>query len=677
MKQVVQKLFQNETLLSILLIFLVTMVTHGLRIPWLGYYHDDWYLLWSGAARGVESIIPLFSTDRPFMGVIYSYAYRLLGDNLLNWHYYALLWRFLGGLAFFWILRLIWPKQKYITTLMTVLFIVYPGFLSQPNANTKQNHLIGFASALFSIALMLQAIKIRSTAWKAACVALSALLTANYLFIYEYMIGFEGTRLALLGYALFQDGIRGWFALAKEMLKRWWPYPLVTAAFLYWRIFIFDSSRNATNVSRLAEDYLGNLRYMSLRLSIETFKDFLNTSVLAWFVKPYHSISGAEYSELGKAVFIALGVVFFVWLFSFVFRKYFGETYQEESLPALSRDLIFLGIFVVICAVFPVVLSGRGVELNDAYKSYGLHPISGVVLFVGGILVALQPRLRQATLLALLFISVTTQVLNQDRWEKFWKYERETWWQLTWRAPDIQDDTLLMVYFRDGYRLQQDYEIWGPANLIYRPGWADAPAIQAEVLTTETAYDIMRREVRSNFVRDIPITRDYNNLLLISLPTDNSCAHIIDGSLPVYSESDTLQIQQVGPYSQVDRIIPNGAFLTPPSAIFGAEPERSWCYYYQKASLARQIGNWEEIGRLYDEARAKNLKPGDRSEWIPFFEGLVNLGRDEDARKIVKQEIVGRERLRFPICQSLAKDPGYPTNYGYDYLTIRKLLCDT
>ncbi len=677
MKLAFLKFFKSETFLSIALIFLVTLITHGLGIPSLGYYHDDWYLLWSGAARGAESIIPLFSTDRPFMGVLYSYSYRLLGDTLLNWHLYALLWRFLGGLAFFWITRLLWPRQKYITTLMAVLFIVYPGFLSQPNANTKQNHLIGFASALFSIALMLQALKIRSAGWKTACIALSALLTANYLFIYEYMIGFEGTRLALLGYALFQDGIRGWLSLAKEMLKRWWPYPLVTAGFLYWRIFVFESSRNATDVSRLADDYLGNLRYMSIRLAIDTFKDFLNTSIFAWFVKPYHVISSAEYSELGKAVFIALGVVFLIWAFSFISRKYRGDHDQEENLPGLSRDFLLLGAFITVCAVLPVVLSGRGVDLTDAYKSYGLHPISGVVMIVAGILLSLQPRLRQIALFSLVFIAVTTHSLNADRWQTFWKYERETWWQLTWRAPDIQDDTLVMAYFRDGYRLQQDYEMWGPVNLIYRPGPAEAPAIQAEVLTVETAYDIMRGEVRSNFVRDIPITRDFRNLLLISLPTDNSCAHIIDGSLPVYSEGENLLVQQVGAYSRIDRIVPTGEAPLPPAAVFGAEPGHGWCYYYQKASLARQLGDWEQIGELYDEILVKELKPGDQSEWIPFFEGLVNLGREDEARKMVKQEFKGRERLRYPLCRSLVNDPGYPPDYGYNYEKIRQILCDS
>jgi len=107
MKQTIQKLIKNETFIAISLIFLTAVLTYGSGIPKLGYYYDDWYLLWSGQSRGAASLISLFSTDRPFMGVVYSITYRFLGDTIINWHLYALLWRLIGGLAFFWILRLI------------------------------------------------------------------------------------------------------------------------------------------------------------------------------------------------------------------------------------------------------------------------------------------------------------------------------------------------------------------------------------------------------------------------------------------------------------------------------------------------------------------------------------------------------------------------------------------
>lgn len=676
MKQTLSKLFKNETVISILLILLTTVLTYGINIPKLGYYYDDWYVLWSGQARGAQSLISLFSTDRPFMGVIYSYIYPILGDKIINWHLYALLWRFIGGLAFFWILRLIWPKQKYLTTLMTVLFIVYPGFLSQPDANTKQNHLYGFGTALLSIALMLQAMKTNNRIWKITYGILSLILTANYLFIYEYMIGFEGTRLLLLGFVLFQDGFKKFKSLAIETLKRFLPYAAVTAGFLYWRIFIFESSRNATDASKLAGDYLGNLPYMSIRLILETAKDFLDTSILAWFVKPYQYISSATYSSLGNAVLIALLVMTLVFFYTVIFKKWWGVEYNETETPQLMKQFLWIGAFAVVFAVAPVIFSGRQVDLYDAYKSYGLHPIGGVVLFVTGILLMLQPQFRRVVLMALIGISVSTQALNADYWGQFWTLERETWWQLTWRAPDIQDETLMMVYMPDGFRLQQDYEVWGPVNLIYNPEPAKTPAIPAEVLTYDTAFDVLRQDEVSNRVRDIRIQRNFANLLLISVPP-SSCMHVIDGSLPVYAENEPLLTQLVGEYSHVDRIISDGTSPIPPLAIFSSEPAHDWCYYYQKASLARQQGNWEEISKLYDEVVSLDFSPNDKSEIVPFIEGLVNAGRQEEALALYNTELKGHLKIRFPLCKMLETNPGYPSEFNYDYKNIYQVLCNS
>lgn len=677
MKPTLQKLFKNETFIASLLIFLTTVITYGVSIPELGYYHDDWFVLWSGHVRGAESIIPLFSTDRPFMGVVYSYVYRLLGDAVINWHLYALLWRFIGGLAFFWILRLIWPNHKYITTLMAVLFIVYPGFLSQPNANTKQNHLYGFGTALLSIALMLQAMKTNIRGWKIFCSVLSLALTANYLLIYEYMIGFEGTRLLLLGYALFQDGFRQFRSLLKEIFKRAWPYWLVTAGFLYWRVFLFEGSRNATDVSGLAGNYFGNFRYMSIRLFVETIKDFLDTSIFAWFVQPYQLFSTAPYSNLGFAFLIAGIIASLVLLYAFLFKKWWGADYNEADTPRLIKDFLWIGALVIVCAILPVILSDRQVELYDAYKSYGLHPIAGVVLFIAGIVLMFQPKFRSLVLIALIGISVSTQVLNADYWKPFWEYQRQMWWQLTWRAPDIKDDTLVMTYSSGGYNPQQDYEVWGPLNLIYNPEPAETPIIQAEVLNSTTAYNVVGQDVINNYVRDIKLQRDFNNVLVMSRSPISGCLHVIDGRLPVYSESESSLIRQVGEYSQVDRIISSGTAPVPPAAIFGAEPEHGWCYYYQKASLARQNGDWEGIVRLYEEALALNLETADKSELIPFFEAFVNLRRFEDAETLYHKQIKGNPEMRFSICNFLANDPGYPPEFGYDYETIYKLLCNS
>ncbi len=226
--------------------------------------------------------------------------------------------------------------------------------------------------------------------------------------------------------------------MAREIIKRAWPYWIVTAGFLYWRIFIFEGSRNATDVSGLAGSYLSNFRYMSIRVILETAKDFLDTTIFAWFVEPYQLFSLAPYSNLAFALLIAGLVSALVLLYMFLFKKWWGADDDEAETPRLMKDFIWMGALVVLCAIVPVILSDRQVELYDPYKSYGLHPIPGVILFVVGIVFMLQPKFRRLILIALIGISVSTQILNADYWAQYWKIQREMWWQMTWRATRHQ-----------------------------------------------------------------------------------------------------------------------------------------------------------------------------------------------------------------------------------------------
>jgi hypothetical protein len=231
-----------------------------------------------------------------------------------------------------------------------------------------------------------------------------------------------------------------------------------------------------------------------------------------------------------------------------------------------------------------------------------------------------------------------------------------------------------MTYSSGGVNPQQDYEVWGPVNLIYRPISAQTPAIKAEVLNTATSYDVFKKEVKDNFVRDIPMHRDFNNMLLLSVSPISSCLHVIDGALPVYSETEALLTRQVGEYSHIDRIVPTGAPIPP--LPFWNRTRHDWCYYYQKASLARQLGDWQAIKDLYKQTKKLKLNTSDKSELIPFLEGLVNVGDYEEAEDLFKQ-IRGNAEMRLPLCNSLSEDPGYPPEFGYDYEAINTSCSST
>jgi hypothetical protein len=70
------------------------------------------------------------------------------------------------------------------------------------------------------------------------------------------------------------------------------------------------------------------------------------------------------------------------------------------------------------------------------------------------------------------------------------------------------------------------------------------------------------------------------------------------------------------------------------------------------------------------------LKATDKSELFPFIEGLVNLGRDDEASALFAKEIKDHTNLSYGICQALAKDPTYPPEFKYNYSKLHQILCE-
>src|SRR4030067_1139455 len=123
------------------------------------------------------------------MGYLYAAAFCLLGDAPLGWQLYALGLRWIGALGALWLRRRLWPRHPLATTSIAVLFLVYPGFLQQPNANTFSNHLFGFTAEILSLSLTVESLRTTSPPRRVGLVALAILAALGSWLTYEYMIG--------------------------------------------------------------------------------------------------------------------------------------------------------------------------------------------------------------------------------------------------------------------------------------------------------------------------------------------------------------------------------------------------------------------------------------------------------------------------------------------------------
>ncbi len=128
--------------------------------------------------------------------------YNLFGASAPLFSYSGYAVRLVGAFFFYWMLAGLWPRRRWISTLVALFYLIYPGFLEQPNAFDYQSHLWSISAGLVSIAFSVRAQNFRLKSWqRAALLLLSMPLTVFYLSQMEYFIGLEGLRAFLIGYS--------------------------------------------------------------------------------------------------------------------------------------------------------------------------------------------------------------------------------------------------------------------------------------------------------------------------------------------------------------------------------------------------------------------------------------------------------------------------------------------
>jgi hypothetical protein len=176
-------------------------------------------------------------------------------------------------------------------------------------------------------------------------------------------------------------------------------------------------------------------------------------------------------------------------------------------------------------------------------------------------------------------------------------------------------------------------------------------------LQPETIANIMvggKLDATDRTITNAKFHYDYRDMLVMTMPRSDSCVRVLNPLWPEFSTADTGLTLASAPYSKVENILPDAKPAAPPQPPFPAEPAHGWCYYYQKADLARQQGDWQAVARLGDEARKQKLAPNDAIEWLPFVQAYAftgDLSGLQSAAKAVKKE----PYYRLQACQNLRK----------------------
>lgn len=639
-------------------LFFISGLAYLPNIGSFGYFRDDWYLMYSANAMGGNVFQEIYAIDRPLRAVVMSVIYSVFGINPLYYNISAYLFRVFGAIAFLWTLQMLWPRQRTATIFASILFLIYPGFLSTPNAIDYQAQQMGLFLAHLSIALSVKAVLSTRRESRIVFWLLSILMAWVYLGLVEYFFGLEFFRLAaisMLAGRLPRVHVWQW---VKGAFSRWLPFAAGPLGFAFWRFFIFESERKATDLGAQLRHFFDSPLRVGIDWVITLLKDSFEVLFLSWGI-PLVSLWDISL-RLREMLFAGILVSLSILMVIFILRFEKDGQLQEQDYCLWEREAFWLGLGCIAAGFVPVILSNRNADFYNLSR-YMLASSSGAVIVITAFIHQLRSRrLRPMVLCLLVSVSILTHHLNGLQWARSSDGMRDFWWQVSWRIPQLERGTTLLVNYSHT-AVEEDYFVWGPANFIFYPQSLDAqkvnPALSAFVLNragvlliqTNASPIILNR-------RSILTTIDYGNILILTQPASASCVQVVDGEHPVLSEFEQYDVSLIAGASDQKNIILNGQAPSPPQVIFGTEPEHTWCYYYQKASLAYQQGDWHAVVDLGRKARKMGVSAGDAVEWMPFLQAAALLG-DRDEILALAPKIKKSPFLAMQACHTLTALP--------------------
>ncbi|MBC7876727.1 MAG: hypothetical protein H7Y59_06095 [Anaerolineales bacterium] len=651
-----KKQFDGTFWWGALIIFIISAIAYLPLAHKLGYLNDDWYLMYDMQVKDVNFFHEIFSGDRPGRAFAMIPLFSIFGFEPFYYHLSAYLFRFLGGIGLYWALQMLWPQKRFSTLAAALLFTIYPGFLSQTNAIDYQSHILGIFLAVLSVALTIKSIITNERTLRILFAAGSILTGWGYLSQMEYFIGMEVFRFVSVFVLIW----RAQEESARQKITKWvtasLPFLLIAGGFLIWRLFFFEAERKATDIGlQVSQAFSSPLTFLWwLNYLVQ---DMFSVVLVAWglpiYVLAFPMRLRDMMSAFGWAGLAVLVVIFGMWKFK-KNEPVSNTALEAESGSQFRYEALWLSLASIIGGLLPVILVNRHVTLPD-YSRYTLIASVGAVLLLTIVIDNISSHIVRSTVLGFFVaVAVMAHYGNAVKAVNETIATRNFWWQVAWRAPDIKTGVTLIASY-PGSPISEDYFVWGPANLIYYPEKQNSNPVEiqlpAAVLTNEVVLEIITdRGVETPLRRGNYLQRDFGNVLVMIQSSSSGCVRLINGDAPELSPRDHQRLFLIAPNSRLENVITESQFHNPPSVVFGEEPDHGWCFYYQKADLARQRGEWEQIPDLLKEALNQGYYPEDNLEWMPFLQAYAILGDEEKMRSMAKL-VTTDKFLRLQVCE--------------------------
>jgi hypothetical protein len=544
------------------------------------------------------------------------------------WQIFALFWRWLGAVAIWLIVRELWKDRPRFALVVALLFLLYPGFNQQWGAYLYSHFFIVLFFYLYSIYLMLK----RRT-------VPALIFSALNLWMMEYFFPLEFARIGFLWTAL-RDDYPDPRQRIKPALKLWIPYLAVFALAVLSRLFIFNNQIYEIGTTSQAGGGLLS-QILAFLLSLWT------VSLSAW-MQVFTAVDLSVHGVRTIALYAIVSLIVFGTAFYFLSRQTRDAEEQKGSYYAIG-----LGLFLLPFAGAPFWLTGLTISLAHPASRFTLPFMLAVSLILAGLLQFIPSRFRYAALAVLVGLAAGRQFFWSVEYLRDWQAQKNLFWQMTWRAPGLKPDTVVLM--NEELSLSADNSLSAPLNWIY------APNASADRIGYVLFYPTNRLEASlPSLQAGLPIEYDYiagrfhgNTSQAVAFYFDPpACLRLLEPDIDSnnrFLPAESM-MREASALSNADQVLVSNGSMMP--EIYGPEPEHGWCYHFQKADLARQLGDWEQVVELGDRAFKLEDHPNNPVERFVFIEGYAHNGDWGLALKYSRESFrVSREYVGPLLCR--------------------------
>jgi hypothetical protein len=621
---------------------LLAFLSYGLLINRMGFYWDDLPYLYLNHSQGIAGYPAYMSFDRPFSAWFFMLEGFLFGENPLGYHIFGLLLRWAGACVFFFVLEKTFIENKSLNFIAAAIFLVYPGFLQQPISLIYSLHFMVLLLFLLSILFMLIALE-KST--KYHLFTFLSLVTSLSIFSSEYFAMLELIRPVLLW--LFCRRFRSPSSKSINWIFRIWvPYLIVLIAFLTWRVIIFKFPTYSLQLfSTFGKEKLPELIHLVTRI----IKDLFTVAIKVW-LRIFNPDSIIQLNLLQILLWLSISIISSMIIFTVL--AMISPDHHEKKLLS-NKKMILGGMISIFLAGIPIWVTDLPIELDFAWNRLTLPFSLGIGLIMAGIFsLFLRKRIARLIFFSLLIgFSVGFHFINSSSFVEDWESLNQFFRQLSWRVPGLDKGTTILT---DQFPLKyySDNSLTAPLNWIY-----DENNRSLNLNYMFYFLDVRLGRRLPDLEKDLIIDQPYRsfsfigstNQLVVLQYNPPGCVHLIDDSSQFNTHNYSENFQKAITLSNLNLIStqPNSKNL-PDFFISGLKQD--WCYFFEKADLARQQSNWNEIKQLADMAFASNLKPSDPIENLPFIEAYGHEFEFESAIKLSRLTLDSSFELKPQMC---------------------------